>query len=56
MNRSSYVAVRLVGVSLCLLSVSCGGRRSDTQTLYEDNAAALEQSVDMSGVEADTDR
>lgn len=57
MNRSSYsVAVRLVGASLCLLSVSCGGRRSDVQALYEANAAALEQSVDMSGGEADTDR
>lgn len=50
------MAVRLVGASLCLLSVSCGGRRSDAQALYEANAAALEQSVDMSGGEADTDR
>ena len=55
-RRSLIVAVRLVGVSLCLLSVSCGGRRSDVQALYEANAAALEQSVDMSGGEADTDR
>lgn len=40
MNRRSFsVAVRLVGVSLCLLAVSCGGGRGDAQALYEANAA-----------------